>query len=195
MSSIPDKAQTICATINWSNQDSPKIGLILTTGHGLALIASKPIFAGEKLMAFDGLQHRWGHTTVNLPNKPPHFLRDHCVQIGEGCSQDSLGLARYANHSCEPNCGITDLIWITAMQDIAPGTELTWDYAMTEDNDWRMVCSCGSALCRCIIAGYRYLPPERREAYRGFISEWLMDPPRPYIGKVEEPCGHLGKTI
>ena len=58
MSSIPNKAQAIRTTIHWSNQDSAKVGLILTAGHGLALIASKPIFAGEKLMAFDGPQHQ-----------------------------------------------------------------------------------------------------------------------------------------
>ena len=55
-------------------------------------------------------------------------------------------------------------IWITAMQDIAPGPELTSDYAMTEDNDWRMDGSCGAKQCLGVIAGYRHLPPEKRMA-------------------------------
>lgn len=183
----PNPSSALKTTIHWSHHDSPKVGLILTSTHGLALIASQPIQAGEKLMAFDGPLHEWGKTTLNLPNTPPYFLRDHCVQIGEGRSRDSTGLARYANHCCDPNCGITDLIWITAMRDIAPGTELTWDYAMTEDNDWLMHCSCGVPGCRGVIAGYRHLPPDRRAAYEGYLSRWLTSPPRPYIGPAPTP--------
>ena len=185
MSNRAFQAPALKTTIYWSPQDSPKVGLILTTNSGLALIASQQIYAGEKLMAFDGKFFEWGQTTLNLANRPPHFTRDHCIQIGEGKSRDSTGLARYANHCCEPNCGISDLIWITAMTPIAPGTELTWDYAMTEDNDWRMVCACHAAKCRKIIAGYRYLPVERREEYGGFVSAWLTKRPRPYQGPVE----------
>ena len=172
----------IKTTIHWSPQDSPKVGLILTSTHGLALIASQPILAGEKLMAFDGNSHDWGGSTLTLPNTAPLFTRDHCIQLREGYSRDSSGLARYANHCCDPNCGITENVWITAMVDIAPGTELTWDYAMTEDNDWSMACSCGSPLCRKIIAGYRHLPPERRLAYAGYLSSWLTEKDRPYLG-------------
>lgn len=187
MSNRPFQTPALKTTIHWSPQDSPKVGLILTAKHGLALIASQPIQAGEKLMAFDGQIYEWGHTTLNLANRPPQFTRDHCIQIGEGKSRDSTGLARYANHCCEPNCGISDLIWITAMKDIAPGTDLKWDYAMTEDNDWRMVCSCHTSKCRKIIAGYRHLPLERREEYGNFISAWLTRRPRPYLGPVGVP--------
>lgn len=182
MSCLPNPAQAIQSSIYWSELDNPKAGLILTVDQGLALIAMEPIFPREKLMSFNGLFHEWGESTLNLPNTPPVFLRDHCVQVGEGMSRDSGGLARFANHSCDPNCGITDSIWITAMREIAPGTELTWDYAMTEDNDWRMACSCGSPLCRKVVGGYRFLPPERRLAYQGYISEWLLASQRDYAG-------------
>ena len=191
MSDRPFQATTVRTTIHWSPLDSPKVGLILTANHGLAVIASQWIPAGEKLMAFDGEKYEWGRSTLNLPNRPPQFTRDHCIQIGEGRSRDSTGLARYANHCCEPNCGITDLIWITAMVDIDPGTELTWDYAMTEDNDWRMECSCHTPMCRRIVAGYRHLPPERREEYGRYISTWLTERPRPYLG----PPGYQPRLI
>jgi uncharacterized protein len=158
-----------------SHQDSQKVRLILTKFHGLALVAAEPIQAGEKLLAFDGPVYQWGETTKSLPNTAPLFLRDHCIQIGEGLSRDAVGLARYANHSCEPNCGITDEIWITAMQDIAQDAELTWDYAMTEDNDWSMECGCGTPNCRKLITGYRDLPEERRKAYAGFVADWLLE--------------------
>ena len=186
MSDRAFQTPSVQTTVHWSPADSPRINLILTSLRGLALIASTPIFAGDKLMAFDGDIHEWGHTTVNLPNCPPLFTRDHCIQIGEGLSRDSKGLARYANHSCDPNCGITDLIWITAMTDIVKGTEITWDYAMSEDNDWSMECACGSPNCRRIIAGYAHLPPGRRAIYGQFISSWLTEKVRPYLGSPED---------
>lgn len=42
-------------------------------------------------------------------------------------------IARYANHSCAPNCG-TELwrgrVFLRALRDIAPGEELTYDYGV-----------------------------------------------------------------
>ena len=195
MSNRPFQATALETTIHWSPQDSLKVGLVLTANQGLALVAFKPIQAGEKLMAFAGQIYEWGNTTLNISNRPPQFARDHCIQIGEGKSRDSTGLARYANHCCEPNCGITNHLWITAMVDIAPGTELTWDYAMTEDNDWQMACSCQTPHCRTIVAGYRHLPPDRRKAYQGFISSWLTERARPYVGPVgTQPEAARAKT-
>jgi hypothetical protein len=84
-------------------------------------------------------------------------------------------MARYINHSCEPNCGIKGLFKIVAMRDIDVGEEVTWDYEMTEDSDvWRMQCHCGSENCRGEIGAYRNMPQETREKYRGYISEWLL---------------------
>lgn len=194
MSNPPRSAPPLETTIHWSPTDSPKVGLILTRDRGLALIATQTIQAGERLMAFDGNSYEWGNSTLNLANKPPLFLRDHCIQTGEGTSRDSTGLARYANHCCAPNCGITDGIWITAMVDIQPGTDLTWDYAMTEDNDWQMKCSCGSPGCRGLITGYRGLPPERRRAYTGFISGWLLEKPRPWLAPGSAAPAQIAKA-
>jgi SET domain-containing protein len=68
--------------------------------------------------------------------------------------------ARFINHSCAPNCEAIDdksRIFIEAIRDIAPGEELTYDYAYerdgTEDEKWEQVyaCHCGAATCRGTI--------------------------------------------
>ncbi len=74
------------------------------------------------------------------------------------------------------------------MRPIANGEQITWDYAMTENNDWFMICRCGSPRCRKMITGYRNLPPELREAYKGFISQWLIDAEVPYEGPAKLPA-------
>ena len=88
--------------------------------------------------------------------------------------RNSNGFARLINHSCAPNCGVKDLIRIVAMRDIAPGEEIFWDYDMSDNAEWRMFCMCGAEECRRVLMGYRYLPQEFRDRYRGYISGYLM---------------------
>jgi uncharacterized protein len=150
-------------------------------GGGLYTLAD--VKQGEIVASFDGQIYQWGYTVQALSNDPPYFVRDHAIQFGPGISRDSSeGLGRYANHSCSPNCGIKDLFHIVAMEDLPQGTEITWDYAMTENNDWFMKCSCGSPRCRKVITGYRNLPPEFRLHYSGHISQWLVDAQVAYEG-------------
>jgi hypothetical protein len=155
--------------------------------HG-GLFVTAPIKKGEVAAVFDGQYCEWGDTTLNLPNDPPVFLRDHAIQYCFGKSRDSAeGLGRCANHSCSPNCGIQNYFEIVAMRDLAVGEEVMWDYAMTECNDWLMTCLCGSPRCRGLITGYRNLEPSLREEYAGFISEWLIKAEIPYEGPARMP--------
>jgi uncharacterized protein len=150
---------------------------------GGGLYARQPIRRGEVVARFDGAVYEWGKSVEALSNDPPLFLRDHVIQFGEGISRDSgEGLGRYVNHSCHPNCGIKNLFDIVAMEDIPKDAEITWDYAMTENNDWFMVCHCGEPECRKLITGYRNLPPDFRTRYKGFISQWLIDAGIAYEG-------------
>lgn len=81
-------------------------------------------------------------------------------------------LSRFINHSCEPNCesqkwtvnGHTR-IGIFAIKDIAPGTELTFNYNLDSRGNEKIPCACGSENC----SGYmgvrprpRYTPRRRR---------------------------------
>jgi SET domain-containing protein len=68
--------------------------------------------------------------------------------------------SRFINHSCEPNCAIEierERIYIDAARDIAPGEELTYDYAYEREagDDERAerhyLCRCGARRCRGTI--------------------------------------------
>lgn len=61
--------------------------------------------------------------------------------------------ARLANHSCSPNCEAQNVdgeIWLVALQDIAKGEEITFDYGYALEHWQDHPCRCGSANC----AGY-----------------------------------------
>ena len=176
-----------------TRMDNPKVTPRKSPVAGNGLFALEAIKAGEEIASFDGETYTWTDPLENLPNSPPLYVEDHAIPIGEWEARDSAGFARVANHSCSPNCGIRDRIRIVALRDISTGEEITWDYDMVQDDEiWDMTCLCGAANCRKRIAGYRFMPPDRRKAYQGFISDWLLDPPRPFVGYSVDILGPVG---
>ena len=58
---------------------------------------------------------------------------------------------RYVNHSCDPNTRPGDRCDI-ACRHIAPGEEITADYALYNNPGLRFECRCGAPKCRGLIA-------------------------------------------
>jgi SET domain-containing protein len=64
------------------------------------------------------------------------------------------GVARFANHSCAPNCvsekwsvaGET-LVGLFATRNVAEGEEITYNYRFTWFGEAAMACECGAASC------------------------------------------------
>lgn len=158
-----------------SSTDNPKVKLFNTKKYGKGVFAIAPIRKGEVIAVFDGkiYEDDFESWTEDLYN--------HTIQIAKATWQDSKGLARYINHSCEPNCGIKKLTKVVAMRSIAQGEEITWDYEMTEKNlYWKMRCRCGHFSCRKIIGNYANMPKSVRKKYAGYISDWLL-PAKKYL--------------
>lgn len=72
---------------------------------------------------------------------------------------------RLANHSCQPNCGLRNLEFIT-LRELTPGEEILWDYSTSMDEDsWTMDCLCDSSNCRGVIEDFRLLPLTLQQHY------------------------------
>ena len=80
----------------------------------------------------------------------------------------------YTNHSCDPNIAIQGQIVFVAMRDIAPGEELTHDWATTDDLDYEIECKCGSLNCRRTVTGKDWMKKELQEKYRGWFCWFLQ---------------------
>ncbi len=147
--------------------DSRKVKVKRTKKYGKGVYATQTIRKGELIASFDGPFYGWSdYWTTDLYN--------HCIQYAPRKWRDSKGIARFINHSCEPNCGIKKLFNVVAMRTIKKGEHITWDYEMTEKNpDWKMRCKCGSDICRGVIGNYKNMPKEIRKKYAGYISTWL----------------------
>lgn len=143
---------------------------VRTSGiEGRGTFATTPLAAGDPVLVLTGEE-------VTLPTVLWRRLR------GRLRSVDDLlmlqGHWRYllpdersmaVNHSCDPNCGFGTGMMLTALRPIAPGEEITFDYALTAAGTvpWRMsaACLCGTPACRGVIGNVASLPPESYQRY------------------------------
>ncbi len=148
--------------------DNRKVKIRKTKKCGRGVFAKAKIKKGEVIASFDGpvFEYDYEHWTDDILN--------HVIQFDRRKWRDSNGIARLTNHSCNPNCGIKNLFDIVAMRDIEKGEQITWDYEMTEKNEWwRMRCKCQAPDCRKVIGNYTNMPLKTRKKYSGYISSWL----------------------
>lgn len=82
----------------------------------------------------------------------------HFIQLGPGLFLGPSGeVDDYINHSCQPNCGLRlegGELTLVAIETIAPGEELTFDYAtcVGPEDPSLMPCGCGAPACRGVIS-------------------------------------------
>lgn len=74
--------------------------------------------------------------------------------------------ARYFNHCCEPNCGVTPELNLVALEDIPKNEELRWDYSTSMlEHHWHMKCKCHKPQCRKVIGDFTLLPKALQQKY------------------------------
>ncbi len=128
----------------------------------------------------DELLAMWGGRVVGYEEyeQLDSFLKSHGLQIWDELFQVPLlegDPADYFNHSCDPNSGFNTPISLVAMQNIAIGEEVCFDYAMSEDNHFdEFHCGCGAATCRGQVTGKDWQLPELQERYFGYFSPYLQ---------------------
>ena len=91
--------------------------------------------------------------------------------------------ARLTNHSCDPNLGVKNNEFgsynFYALQDIAQGAELTWDYNTTEYYSIAVPeCFCGAENCRGKTPGFAAIADEIRTRYGEYIADYLKELPQ-----------------
>ena len=109
--------------------------------HGFGVFAREPINKNTRIIDYAGeLIHN-----SKSGAREARYLKQGCIwvfRVNRAWSRDAAvsgNIARFINHSCTPNCWIeidtrTKTIWIRASRRIAPGEELTYDYATVGDH-------------------------------------------------------------
>lgn len=142
--------------------------------QGRGVFATRRIRPGQRIIEYAGerisnaeADRRYDEEKMGRHHTFLFTLTSRTVVDGNRKGSD----ARYINHSCDPNCVavIEDgRIWIDALKNIQPGTELAYDYQYErtgpkdEELEEFYRCSCGTAKCRGTILKAK--PKRRRKA-------------------------------
>jgi S-adenosylmethionine/arginine decarboxylase-like enzyme len=108
----------------------------------------------------------------------PAFAKNHVVPFSKFLYRNAFNsLAVKFNHSCDPNCYVRDLFFITTMRDIQPGEELTYSYSLICNSDWQNPegqCLCGYKLCYGKIVPWRDLTSEDKVKFLPYTADWIL---------------------
>jgi hypothetical protein len=123
----------------------PRIARRRSKVHGWGVFALEDIPKNKRIVAYTGQKIPAG---VSLERES--FYLEHgsiwCFALNRRWVIDGHvggSVARYVNHSCEPNCYaqiVDGVIWIRAARSIRAGEELTYNYYT--DGEGRIQCRC-----------------------------------------------------
>lgn len=155
--------------------------------EGLGIFAVVPIREGEPIWVSDGTAVDGGedqgptHVVMTDDDFQAYIKtvdRWSSVDIRDGLHRVTLKLSEvdYVNRSCDPNVwgdGAQNPV-LVARRDIAPGDELTTDYAACTDGEGPFVdCRCGSTLCRGTLMRDDWKLPSLQARYAGHWPTFL----------------------
>jgi len=143
--------------------------------QGRGAFATRRIRAGQRIIEYVG--EHISRDEGDRRYDDAHMGRHHTFlfALDDGSVIDAAvggNEARFINHSCDPNCQAIEedgRIFIEALRNIQPGTELVYDYAYersddhTEEDEQLYVCRCGSPKCRGSILA----PVKRKRGNKG----------------------------
>jgi uncharacterized protein len=125
-------------------------GLVVRSSsiHAAGCYTSRKIKKGTRVIEYDGPRFTKDEADERYKDRDITYL----FSCGEdGTVIDGFGTAMFINHSCDPNCESDDIdgrVFITAVRDIAPGEELTYEYNLHDSDETTQDCYCGAKQCR-----------------------------------------------
>lgn len=150
-----------------------RIELRKTNTKGFGVFAKEFIPKGEIVSYIDGQIHYAEKESQVFTYALNHAMPFHKYFYRNGFNTNGVSL----NHSCEPNCYVKDLFFITTMRDIEPGEELTYCYGLFCNSDWvnpEGICMCGSKNCLGKILPWRDLPSDFKKKYVDYTADWIL---------------------
>jgi SET domain-containing protein len=146
---------------------------IRLTPSGRGVFAREPIEAGRIVAVFGGAAIP-GPILRALPSD--HQQR--ALQVADDVyllTERDAGVGHLINHSCDPSCRMAGEVTLVAARDIAPGEQITFDYATTDSTPYdEFECVCGEPNCRGKVTGEDWMDPALQRRYRGWFSPYLQ---------------------
>lgn len=145
-----------------------------STVHGTGVFARRKIRAGECIIEYRGQRISWEEAQARHEARGGPLNHTFYFSLSDGRIIDGGvrgNAARFINHACAPNCEAREhddgRVFLYALQDIARGQELLFDYALEYEGRHTpaikrlFACRCGTSACTG-----SYLAPKRRNRAR-----------------------------
>ncbi len=129
-----------------TKHDRPTNVKVKRSSAGLGLFAAVPLKKRETIIEYIGKRITSAEGDA-LENNSYIFTVNSKTDID---GSPRWNTARYANHSCRPNCESVirqGRVFIVAMKNIQPGEELTYDYGKDYFNDFIKPFGCRCVKC------------------------------------------------
>ena len=126
------------------------MGLIIRSSaiHAAGCYTTTAVRKGSRVAEYTGPRLPKEEADAANEDSPITYL----FGLGDGSIViDGHCTAMFINHSCDPNCETREVrgrVWITAIRNIAPGEEITYDYCLYDGGDDQALCNCGARKCR-----------------------------------------------
>lgn len=143
----------------------PRTELFHSFEKGFALRAKEPVQAGQLVIEYVGEvinEQEKDRRLEEHARKHPHDRNMYIMELRKQEYIDARfkgSISRFINHSCDPNCHLVkwcvrglDRIAITALRDIEPEEELSYDYQFHTSQALQWKCFCNSSRCRGTMA-------------------------------------------
>lgn len=135
-------------------------------GKGWGLIAINGVKKGDLVQEYAGeiidektKEERlkaWSHDHPGDPN----FYVMHLSPGWYIDAREVANMARFINHSCDPNCKLVPVnvagnmrVGVVCIKDVAPGGFLCYDYQFDTQHGEKFICRCGAKDCRGTMKG------------------------------------------
>ena len=126
------------------------MGLIIRSSaiHAAGCYTTSALRKGARVAEYTGPRLTKAQADACYQDSPITYL----FGLGDGSMViDGHCMAMFINHSCAPNCETEEKngrVWITAIRNIAPAEEITYDYCLYDGGDDEAICNCGAGKCR-----------------------------------------------
>ncbi|KAI8896125.1 hypothetical protein BC833DRAFT_116955 [Globomyces pollinis-pini] len=149
-----------CSNKHFESPPEPPIKVAKCSGRGFGLEATSKIAKGSFIIEYRGEVINTSTSIDRMNNEYSnamnhYFLNYSSNEVIDGYKRGTI--ARFANHSCAPNCHIEKWtvggefrIGLFATTDIEPGTEVTYDYRFESFGPLQK-CLCQAENCRGYI--------------------------------------------
>jgi SET domain-containing protein len=133
--------------------------------HGRGVYARAPIPADTRIVEYRGERITTAEAERRYPDDFSAAHHTFLFAVDDDTMIDAAfggNLARWINHSCDPNCEVVEedgRLYVESIRDIEPGEELAYDYNYilperhTAKMKRRFPCHCGAPSCRGTILG------------------------------------------